>query len=283
MRKNKVSIALMAAYVFMALAALSPGRAEAVDIWKAYISFNNALTGEGNGVYVGGSSNSTDGYDPLEDGYAWGGGSMSTYLYHQEWGRSSVPGGSDYYFNDIRSLNFPQEWKIYQKYAVTGVDVVVKWNLGGMKDFMRCNGVVGLILTDTATGRRLEMTEGAHYTYYNASAGLGVFSVTASRTTTVAPLPVPQNLVSNSGEGQVVLRWDGDTTVAGYRVYRDGTLVSGDMLLVDDDGNGKVAFVDKSAPKGEGKKGESLLSAYSVVSVGQNGCESAPASVEVTR
>ena len=77
------------------------------------------------------------------------------------------------------------------------------------------------------------------------------------------------------------MRWDSDTTVAGYRVYKDGTLVSGQMLLTDDDGDGKVEFIDESAPKGRDKKGESLALIYSVVSVGQNGCEGAPAAIEV--
>lgn len=250
-----------------------------VRIWKVPIIFNDGVME--NVLYVGGSSAGTEGYDPIEEGDAYPGGSMFAYFYHPEWGRSSVPGGTDYYMSDIRSLNLPQTWTFNVKDTLIDRDVAVKWNVDGAKEFMRCEGLE-LVFTDVATGASVKIAGDTFYTYYNSSTNPAAFTVTASGGDAAA-LPAPQNLESKPGKGQVALRWDSDIAVAGYRVYRDGMLVSGRTLLTDGDGDGKVEFVDTSAPKGSGKKGESLASIYSVVSVGQNGCEGAPATVEVVR
>jgi len=277
MKNIKTLLAAIAALAVIAQVLPAEATDSLVRIWKAPIIFNDGVTE--NVLYVGGSSAGTEGYDPLEDGDAYPGGGMSAYFYHPEWGRSGVPGGTDYYMSDIRSLNLPQTWTLNVKDTLIDRDVAVRWNVDGAKEFMRCEGLE-LVFTDVATGVSVKIAGDTSYAYYNSSTDPMAFTVTASGGST---LPAPQNLTSKPGKGQVVLRWDGDIAVAGYRVYRDGTLASGQTLLIDGDGDGKVEFIDESAPKGRDKKGESLASIYSVVSVGQNGCESAPAAIEVTR
>lgn len=277
MKNMKTLLAAMAALAVIVPVLPAEATGSLVRIWKVPIIFNDGVTE--NVLYVGGSSAGTEGYDPLEDGDAYPGAGMSAYFHHPEWGRSGVPGGTDYYMSDIRSLNLPQTWTLNVKDTLIDRNVAVVWNVDGAKEFMRCQGLE-LVFTDVATGASVKIAGDTSYAYYNSSANPTVFTVTASGT---AALPAPQNLASKPGKGQVVLRWDSDTSVAGYRVYKDGTLISGQTLLVDGDGDGKVEFADESAPKGRDKKGESLASIYSVVSVGQNGCESAPAAIEVTR
>src|SRR3990170_7055908 len=107
---------LLAAIVALAvIAQVLPAEAtdSLVRILKVPIIFNDGVTE--NVLYVGGSSAGTEGYDPLEEGDAYPGESMSAYFYHPEWGRSSVAGGTDYYMSDIRPLNLPQTWTLNVK------------------------------------------------------------------------------------------------------------------------------------------------------------------------
>lgn len=257
-----------------------PAGAAAAGMWKTMVMFNDGSTE--NVLYVGGSSSSTEGYDPLEEGNAYFSGPMSAYFYQPAWGRSKAPGGSDYYMSDIRSLSFPQTFTLNVKDVLLNKNISVKWNTDGAKEFLKCEGLE-LTFADVSTGAAVKIAGDTSYTYTNSSTEPRVFTVTANKTANPAKPAAPQNLTSNPGEGQVVLHWASDTSVSGFKLYRDGALISGGTLLVDDDGDGKVAFVDKSAPKGKGKKGESVASVYSVVAVGQSGCEGARASVEVTR
>ena len=277
MKNMKTLLAAMAALAIIVPVPPAEAAGSLVRIWKAPIIFNDGVMESV--LYVGGSSAGTEGYDPLEEGDAYPGESMSAYFYHPEWGRGSIAGGTDYYMSDIRSLNLPQTWTLNVKDTLIDRDVAVKWNVDGAKEFMRCEGLE-LVFTDVATGASVKIAGDTSYVYYNSSINPMAFTVTASGGDAAA-LPAPQNLASKPGKGQVALRWDSDTTVVGYRVYKDGTLVSGQTLLTDGDGDGKVEFIDESAPKGRDKKGESLALIYSVVSVGQNGCEGAPAAIEV--
>lgn len=277
MKKIKIMFTAIAA---TGVIGLLPAGAAAAAMWKTMVMFNDGSTE--NVLYVGGSSASTEGYDPLEEGNAYFSGPMSAYFHQQAWGRSKVPGGSDYYMSDIRSLTFPQTFTLNVKDVLLNKNISVKWNTDGAREFLKCEGLE-LTFADVATGASVKIAGDTSYTYTNSSTEPRVFTVTANKSAVPAKPAAPQNLTSNPGEGQVVLHWASDTSASVYKVYRDGVLISGGTLLVDDDGDGKVVFVDKSAPRGKGKKGESLMSVYSVIAVGQNGCEGAGASVEVTR
>ncbi len=123
---------------------------------------------------------------------------------------------------------------------------------------------LGNVLTFTDTG----LTNGQAY-YYKVSAVNGVGESARSNQAMAIPelivvVPTaPQNLGAVAGNAQVVLTWtapanDGGSSITGYKIYRDGTLLTtvGNVLTFTDTGlvNGRAYIYAVSAvnSKGEG-------------------------------
>lgn len=245
---------------------------------------------------IGTSDKATDGYDAIYEEYAYLAGYMRAYFYHPEWGRRFY-GGSDYYTGDIRATSLPQSWNFYILASRTGRDVTISWNLRHL-EADGCTDIE-LSLTDLANGQTVVMTEttedlngrvslvNTDYSYYNGSRAPHAFTVTATEVA-AQTADAPAGLRANPGAGRIVLHWDADTTVLGYRVYRaeDGgalELQTGEELLTDDDGDGTVAYVDKSATRVKGNRGGSATYTYAVTAVAEGGCESKEATIDVSR
>lgn len=241
---------------------------------------------------VGASDKATDGYDPIYEEFGYLAGYIRAYFYHPEWAMSTQ-GGSDYYVGDIRSAGFPQTWDFEVLASRTDRDVTVSWNLRHLES-ETCKDIE-LSLTDIVNGQTVVMTEAVEdaygkreyvntsYAFYNTSATPHLFTIVAREVASFTG-EAPVGLRANPGGGRIVLLWDGDTGVEGYRVYRgedggEGELVSGEDLLTDVDGDGNVTFVDMTVTRGT----VPVTYAYEVRAVNAEGCESEPAIVDVVR
>lgn len=269
--------------IFAALIFIIGAKAAQAEIWKAPVWFDDGA--EQGRVFVGASSTCTDKYDPLEEMDAYFAGNMKTYFYHPEWGRSKAPGGTDYYWSDIRSATYPQTWTIYISDNRSGRNVNITWDITQAKTAIICENI-RLELTDPSTGQVVAMTDGASYTYTNTSTAAKTFTVAAMQSAPAVKLDAPANLSSNPGQGAVVLHWNNAHDVAGYRVYRAEAggafnLISGDKLVVDDNNDDIVEFLDKSLVKG--KKNKQTTYTYAVIAVDERGCAGNQAVVNVER
>ena len=274
--------------ILVALAVvLGYSTADARVNWRNYYTWEvvfKATDGtERTKLSIGASERATDGYDAVYEVDEYRAGSFRAYFYHPEWGRGSIADGTDYYWSDIRSENLPQTWDLTVQANRTGRNVTLNWNLAHLEND-GCS-TIDLTLVDTQGGNSVDMTGGGanSYEYYNGSTAPRLFTITASGgvgTSGEAPI----GLRSSPGGGQIVLHWDDDDAEAdGFRVYRDGTLVSGPSLVTDIDADGTVAYVDKTAVKSSGKEAGPATYVYTVTSVAEGGCESEAAAVEVAR
>jgi hypothetical protein len=262
--------------IFVLAMVFSHAPAQAVD-WRDYYTWEAVIFHDDGSeqakLKIGASGRATDGYDGIYEVDAYTSGSLRPYFYHPEWGRGGISGGTDYYWSDIRSESLPQTWDYYVQDSSTGRNVTLTWDLSHLEP-QGCS-VVELALTDTANGQTVVLTEAQEYVYYNSTTSPHSFRVVA--TEGAGPkMAAPSGLRSNPGGGQIVLHWDADAGVSGYRVYRDGVLLNADTLVTDDDGDGTAAFGDSSA-------GGPSTYTYTVTSVSELGCESEEATIEVTR
>ena len=248
--------------------------------WEVPLKVNDGTAT--NKLSIGASDKATDGYDAIYEVDEYLGNEpqsrlLRTYFYHPEWGKSVTN-----YWSDIRSENLPQTWNLTVQAYRTNRNVTLNWNLAHLEND-GCS-TIDLTLVDTQGGNSVDMTGGGanSYEYYNGSTAPHHFTITASGgvgTSGEAPI----GLRSSPGGGQIVLHWDDDAEADGFRVYRDGTLVSGPSLVTDIDADGTVAYVDKTAVKSSGKEAGPATYVYTVTSVAEGGCESEAAAVEVAR
>jgi len=231
---------------------------------------------------IGTSKDATNGYDPIYEKDAFFAGNLRSYFYHPEWGRSSIPGATDYYWDDIRSANLPQTWDFSVEGYRTDRNITLTWDISHLAGDA-CSSIE-LSMTDMVSGQTVVMTDGtnASYSYFNASSSAYPFRVTAKE----VPIAIaaPANLRANQGSGEVVLHWSAEAAMAGYKVYRSASggafaLVSGDSLVTDNNGDGIINFVDKTADK----KSAPTTYTYAVTAINPTGCESSQATVEVIR
>ncbi len=247
--------------------------------WEASIFVSDGVESPSPKLKVGASEDATEGYDRAYEKDARFGGAIRTYFHRPEWGRGAI-GDTDYYWYDIRSTELPQAWTFKVEANRIG-DITLDWNT----DHVVSDGCssIELVLTDNTTGQSVVMTDPANssFVYYSSSVSPRSFSVNASASAVSDGL-APTGFRANPGAGQLILHWDFDSTVAGYKVYRDGVLVSGDALIVDADGDGTGVFVDKNTAKG---RATAVSHSYSISSVakGDAGCESDQSSVQVSR
>jgi hypothetical protein len=288
---------ILLSVILLALAAVY-SQAEAVDwrnyyLWMAYIDQDDGM--QRVQLRIGASERAYDGYDAMYDIDAYFSGQIRSYFYHPEWGRSSIPGGTDYYVGDIRSTYLPQTWDFDVMAYNTGRNVTLTWNLSRLRNIGACSAVE-LALTDMLNGQTVVLTEAyeddygnksyinTSYVYYNSSSAPHGFRIVA----TEVPVPsgdAPDGLRGSTGGGRIVLVWNSAPEALGYRVYRSENgsglaLISGEALVTDVDGDGEAKFTDKTASKG---KTGPMSYTYEVTAVGSDGCESRPVVIDVAR
>lgn len=263
--------------------------------WEVYVWMDDGQ--EKGKLRIGTSELATDGYDSKFESDAFPAGYVRPYFYHPEWNRSSQPGGTNYFYSDIRSSALPQTWIMSVQAYRTGRDVTLSWDLKHLES-AACKDI-SIALTDDANGQTVIITEmdadehgnkfqvNPSYSYYNASNAVHTFTVVASEID-AAVGDAPANLDVKSERGPVVLQWDADSSIDGYRIYRDGNVVSGEALLTDDDADGKITYVDKGVLqkiKADRRSATTRSTSYeySVVSVSSEGCEGEASTVGVTR
>lgn len=248
--------------------------------WKVFI---NATDGqEKANIAIGGYSSAVDGYDALYEVDAFFAGNLRSYFYHPEWGRSSIAGATDYFWTDIRSTILPQTWDFSVEGYRTDRNITLTWDISHLAGDA-CSSIE-LSMTDVASGQTVVMTDSANasYSYFNASSSGHPFRVTAKEAPIV--IDAPAGLRANQGSGEVVLHWNADAAMTGYKVYRSASsgafvLVSGESLVTDNNGDGTINFVDKTADK----KSVPTTYTYAVTAINQAGCEGSQATVEVIR
>ncbi|MHC4278482.1 MAG: hypothetical protein ACYSTI_14370 [Planctomycetota bacterium] len=224
---------------------------------------------------IGTAPTATELYDPIYEVDAYFAGSLKSYFYHPEWGRSAKAGATDYFWSDIRSESLPQTWD-FEVVADRIGDVTLSWDLSHL-EAPGCSSIE-LTLIDNKTGQAVSFTDTPSYVYYNDLNSPHSFTVTAAEVPG-SDIDAPTGLMSNPGGGHVTLRWTDDARAAGFRVYRDAGLISGDTLVTDVDGDGRVVFSDKDVKKGKVE----ITYTYAVTAVTPDGCESETAEIEVSR
>jgi hypothetical protein len=275
---------ILLSVIVLALAAVY-SQAQAVDwreryLWMAYIDQDDGV--QKVQLRIGASEQATDGYDVYDiDAYFYG--AIRSYFYHPEWGRSTIPGATDYYVGDIRSTNLPQSWDFDVIANRTGGNVTLTWDLSRLRNIGACSAVE-LAMTDMTNGQTVVLTETTSYVYYNDDAAPHKFSISATEVP-VASGDAPDGLRGSTGGGRIVLIWNTAPEALGYKVYRSENgsglaLVSGEALVTDVDGDGEAKFTDKSASKG---KDAPITYTYEVTAVDTDGCESEPATINIER
>lgn len=244
------------------------------EMWKVPVVFTD---GKAEGVvYIGASTDTTDGFDILEEMEAKSDPAavFDAYISHPEWNRSAVN-----YMSDIRSLSTPQSWTISVGSSSVGQTLDVNWDLSNAAQYLLCNGL-DLTLTDD-TDASTDMESSASASYYNFSDAARDFTVSlAADGAGYATLAAPE--VDIRFRRIVLLRWPSVEGSVDYVVLRriDGGAqedVSGKgQLRVKRNGN--AAFLDR-----ESRRIKDATIVYTIYAVDTNNCESEHATITIKR
>lgn len=262
--------------------------------WKATIWISDGT--ENNKLDVGASDKATDGYDPIFEKDAYTAGYVRPYFYHPEWNRSSMTGGTDYYWSDVRSSTLPQSFSFKVEAYRTSVDVELTWDLKKLNSNVCASK--NLLLIDNSTGASTNLNDLTSYTYFSTSTSPRTFTLNVSED--ITDVANASNLSAVSAGSNVIVSWDSSGS-NGYVITKsvDGSsaVSLSDALITDEDSDGKITYIDSdfdsiSTPtksrRGRGNSastssGSTSTVTYTITAVDSNSCTSSESTVEVIR